>query len=441
MVATAGIPFISATALVLGYCSLSHFSAAFAAYREVVIVGVLALWWLHASQGQVVTFHTTGKTASHKHPQPARAGEDASADATGSELRDRIRNYIEAGDVPQAEIELQQALDQGEIVNGSCFESLIFELASAGSIEAAEGWVERFMEVDIEGFDQACLSVLVSACAKQGHAARAEYWFRKMAMGFEADLETFNDMLGAVARCGDAGAAEAWLEEVGNYGVQPDAASYASVMGSRARAGETDRAEALLTDMRESGIQPDAACYDALVCACTEGKDQQRAEAWMKRMIEEGSEPVASSYSAVISICAQAGDAKSAEYWLDRMLRAEVRPSKDTLLDVLQAVAKLDDPSRLDAFVLRLELAGQTCASAFFDAIAAACGKDGGATLMPLAEMWYAKMEAAGVHLDAASLSAMAPACAFEGHDEDAEKWVDRAMRTLAEDESQTWLD
>merc|ERR1719460_1667334 len=79
----------------------------------------------------------------------------------------------------------------------------------ANDDEGCKAVLEKLSKIG--GNDAVCYNMLISNCAKQGQAAEAEAWMKRLLeSGVKPDTASFNATIDAWARAGDASRAEQW---------------------------------------------------------------------------------------------------------------------------------------------------------------------------------------------------------------------------------------
>ena len=130
----------------------------------------------------------------------------------------------------------------------------------------------------------------VSPSVRDSFKAMREDWTTPTA-AVKPDIISFNTVVSAWARSGDAERAELWLfrmkdEEVH---VQPDVYSYTTVIQAWARNGNVPRALSLLQDMREDEqpMAPNRHTYTAMMRAYCQNRQPEEAEALLRQLLAE----------------------------------------------------------------------------------------------------------------------------------------------------------
>merc|ERR1719281_636718 len=93
-------------------------------------------------------------------------------------------------------------------------------------------------------------SVIVTAFARKGNAAKAEHWLNLMLENkCRATAVCFGSVIDAFAKQGNVPSAEMWLERMLKTDVQANVISYTAVVEACAKVGDIAKAEAWLTRM------------------------------------------------------------------------------------------------------------------------------------------------------------------------------------------------
>lgn len=202
---------------------------------------------------------------------------------------------------------------------------------------------------------------MVSACAKAGNAARAEWWLAELiASGVgKPNVISFNIVINACAKANALDRAERWLQRMSELGTRPDTLSFNSLIDACARVGDVSRAELWLARMRESETPPNIISYNSVLHACANGSDGTAAEKVFNQMLSDSVAPDVVSYSTLIQACARSGNFDGAMTWLDHMAEKGVEPDAVIYNSVIKVCARAGGDQRAEAWIAKMEESGR----------------------------------------------------------------------------------
>jgi len=160
------------------------------------------------------------------------------------------------------------------------FSAMIDACAKAGSLEKAEKWHARMVEVGVEPNSHS-FGAVINACAKSGEIQSAIRWLDRMEdCGIVADVVIYSTMLDAAAKVNDTDQALDVFRRMKSKGVRPNVISYAALARPFAHRGNYRQVEKLLQDMRADGlVMNEYFLYVMLVAyASARPRQSQRAE-------------------------------------------------------------------------------------------------------------------------------------------------------------------
>lgn len=246
-----------AAGVVSAMLSSSGQETAAAAFEEMSIVAILALFFLIATE-----IWSCGKKPPKQErvllaePTAEEKGEAATAPATEEQhmataneigiLSMKVRAFVETGELSAAEEAMERLQERG---------------GQPGHVQKV-CWTLSYSE-------------LIHAFARQGDAKKAEEWldtFARAAPAIRPTTSCVNAVLGAVASqgAGAAARADALLARMVAVGVQPDEASYAPVLEACSREEDVHRAMRCRRAMRLAGLQTKSECYRMLCSPAAE---------------------------------------------------------------------------------------------------------------------------------------------------------------------------
>ena len=172
--------------------------------------------------------------------------------------------------------------------------------------------------------------------------------------GIQANVVTYNSVINACARCGDAKRAEHWFQKMVAQGVQPGVLTFNSLVNACAKALDVDRAEKWLKEMPKHNVQPDDVSYSTVIHACGTAQEPERAEHWMKLMVSslcsQGEKPGAFCYNSIAQAWVRAGDVDRAMHWLSEAERLGVEVSSASLNGVVSALTRARRHSEVEVW-------------------------------------------------------------------------------------------
>jgi len=267
--------------------------------------------------------------------------------------------------------------------------------------------------------DVVSYNLVIRAFAKKGDAHGAQKTLSSMtAFGVEASVCSYNTVMDACSKANNLEGCEALMYRMQERGLRPNAISYATAIHARARIADTAAAERWLHCMEAAGIEPDEVSYNSLIHAFGARGDAPSAEKWVEEMITHGKTPTVTTFTAVIDACAKAGDAPRAEHWMERLLEAKVEPNVVTFGVMIEACAKAGDSERAERWLDHMRIAGVQPNGHSYSSLITSCAKKGD---VDGAERWLGLAEQAGVASDVVLYSGVVDACGKAG-------MTDRAM-------------
>jgi len=164
--------------------------------------------------------------------------------------------------------------------------------AKVGSLEKAEKWHAKMLEVGVEPNSHS-FGAVINACAKSGEIQSALRWLDKMEdCGIIADVVIYSMMLDAAAKVNDIDQAMAVFKRMKSKGVRPNVISYAALARPFAHRGNYRQVEHFLDDMRTNGlVLNEYFLYVMLVAyASARPRQSQRAETVFREAVAAGVE-------------------------------------------------------------------------------------------------------------------------------------------------------
>lgn len=258
------------------------------------------------------------------------------------EAAEQAEAFLESMEDDMAEIRILRSL---KLPNARVYASVIGIWAKLDHANRAWALLQkletRATQPDGRRFhaDQICYQAVIGSLSKgsnksaKRNAHKAQDLLESMALRFRLNLRTCNTVIKCWARARDPRAAESKvLDRMTHWGVPPDIISYNTVIQAFARKGDAKQAEKLLGYLLSpsSKIQPNVRTFTATLTALSKQKTVQaaeRAETLLLKMQELHEEhnmdtcPDLFTYNAILSCWALLGDGPRAEYFFRELAR------------------------------------------------------------------------------------------------------------------------
>ena len=214
---------------------------------------------------------------------------------------------------------------------------LIKAAAFKGRMEEAERIFNEAQDAglhDLQGFN-----IMVDAAAKCGDLVAAERWFElALDAGFEPDIVLFTSLVHAAGRAMDLAAAEYWQKRADAAGLQGKVMLCALVTAA-ARVGSVEKAVRWARKAQED-FGPDLVVLNCLIDVHAKDANVAAAEAVLSDIPKHGLYPDERSFGPIINAYAEKGKFQEAEKYFRQMQSHGIPPSIIQYNQLLKACAR-----------------------------------------------------------------------------------------------------
>eukprot|EP00927_Polykrikos_kofoidii_P034548 TRINITY_DN29297_c0_g1_i1.p1 TRINITY_DN29297_c0_g1~~TRINITY_DN29297_c0_g1_i1.p1 ORF type:complete len:1542 (+),score=258.49 TRINITY_DN29297_c0_g1_i1:62-4627(+) len=256
------------------------------------------------------------------------------------DLAAQVEACARRGDAEGAEEFLSRMLREGVEPTGAVFDAVVASLEQKGESAKAEAWVTQALDKGITPND-ACFEVAMLHAvrqalqsppgqAQQEAAGRVEDLMGKLLQVTVPKKEFFNTTIRMFAELRDAAKVETWLLKAGQSGWTPEQAAFDAVVLLFAEANPFKSEEwlsrALQTDYRLSDE-----CFEAVVRAFCRMGAAAKANGWLARMHADNRDSSAETIYEVANLAAEVNDLQHAEAWLGQLSQRKTEKSVESL--------------------------------------------------------------------------------------------------------------
>ncbi|KAG5188157.1 hypothetical protein JKP88DRAFT_135764, partial [Tribonema minus] len=157
-------------------------------------------------------------------------------------------------------------------------------------------------------------------------------------------VQSWNVLLDAIGRAGQAAEMMAWYGKMCQTGEQPDVYTMTILLDHVGAAGELSVAEGIWRAMRNRQLEPDVYCYNALINCYATAKDPRKAEEVLAEMVQSATiKPNAITFTSVMKAYIKVQRLDDAEHVISRMRAAGVQPSLPAWKSIIHAADALGD--------------------------------------------------------------------------------------------------
>eukprot|EP00913_Durusdinium_trenchii_P025793 g24207.t1 len=236
----------------------------------------------------------------------------------------------------------QQAVDAGCQLGPGAFKELLDAALKRNDVRAAAFWYNKSL-ADGSSWPTEVFNQLLSRAAQLEGYSFAARLFADLGDGLTPTVETFNSMMLAAAKKGDAAAAEIWYARAQSAGCIPDQVTYQALINAASKNGDLAAAERWLRQATDAQLAPTLTMLNSLMAAAAREGDVQLAIRWFQRMEGLGLKPDVVSYTTIISAAAKTGNLSLAETWFEAALTNGITPNVVTFTSLIDAAVRTDD--------------------------------------------------------------------------------------------------
>jgi len=259
--------------------------------------------------------------------------------------RKRSSDSLQAATKKDDAAEAVSILETMEAKSGAPFSDyscVITCCARTGDAQAAEKWLRRALEI---GHPPTHISfnAVVNALAKVDIWQALRVTDDMRAAGLEFDTITYNTIIGAWARNGDAVNSQLWMKMMLTAGVKASVVSFGSVMRACAAAGQIQNLDDWLEKSKVLGIELNLICYSSVINALAKRDNMEGAVQWLSRMLASGLQPDITCFTGVLDVYLTRGELQAATKIVELMRSVSVEPDSGIFSSVVAAAVNCGD--------------------------------------------------------------------------------------------------
>ena len=264
-------------------------------------------------------------------------------------------------------------------------------------------------------------SQVLANMARRGDSGAVQRWLQVARQrGAVLDKMTYTALISAASKKGHRPSPQQGMENLREAtrlldealagGISVDIVMMNSVLAAAAQAGRLKEAEDVYQTILEEGLSPTAVTFNTLINAALRAEDLKKAEDWLQRSKDFGFRPTAQTFTPFLAYAGKMQDGTLSETWLDRMLAEGVKPDLITYSTLISGASKAGNPEVAEVWLQRAVAAGMRPNKVCYASVMDSYARKGDASQC-LARLL--DMELAGIDGGIMELNLALKACAF----------------------------
>lgn len=319
-----------------------------------------------------------------------------------------ISAHAQTGDIPGAEMWMEECMDSHIEPNNVCFNTVLYACSRAGNTAKLKEWLGRMEDAKIAK-DHITFSTAIHGAIRAQDAPSLETWLTQMsAEGFVLQPRSYEDGLSMCAQGAFINVAELLFREMAKHSVvSPKAVHHLS--RARLYTGNCAACIEVLESRLQDGMDIQPQSYVTAAEACNKINDVAASCNWLLRAEAQLAHSV-DNISLIASTAVCAGKQDIAANWMQKLLDSGSAEQISTgFVTVLKSCARLNDDASACTFAdLAMKNSIPMTADGYSAAIKACCR----ASNIHGAESWLNKMLQADLGDDMTAFSNVIGLCA-----------------------------